>query len=278
MAAFLALISSLSWGTGDFIGGITSKKVSSFLVVTVNQMVGLVLMVIAATITGAWGTPPDYVGWAVLAAVSGASGLVVFYRALATGTMGVVAPISALAGLIPLSAGILDGDRFTLVAGLGAALIGIGVVLASGPELTGGAGKTLAMAVFAAVMFGIALLAIARGSETSAIMTMGVMRLAQVLVLVPVVLVGLQQGRLSSAGLRPLLPILAVSGFLDVFANLTFGWAADIGSLAVVAVLGSLYPVVTAVLAAVFLHERLRAVQYIGVAAALGGLALMNIG
>jgi len=80
------------------------------------------------------------------------------------------------------------------------------------------------------------------------------------------------------ASIPGLLPLIAAIGLLDVGANLTYGLSADLGPLVVVAVLGSLYPVVTAVLAAVVLRERLRGIQYAGVAAAIGGLMLLTLG
>lgn len=278
MAALFALLSSLSWGSADFIGGLTSKKLPSILVVALSQIAGLVLIGIIVVATGAWSAPLDYLGWAVIAAVCGASGLIVFYRALATGTMGVVAPISAMAGIVPLLAGLLAGERFTLIAAIGAAVIGLGVILASGPELSDRAGKPVLLAVVAAVLFGFTLLAIARGSEVSPVMTMAAMRVVQVGVLVPIVLVGIGTGRMASHGVRKVLPLIILSGVLDVVANLAFGYSAKAGPLVVVAVLGSLYPVVTAVLAATVLHERLRGIQYAGVAFAISGLILMSLG
>lgn len=278
MAAVFALLSSLMWGTSDFIGGVISKRVASVVVVGATQCVGLITVATLALATGAWRSPTGYLPWAVLASLSGASGLVIFYRALATGTMGVVAPISAMAGLVPVTAGLLAGERFTAATAFGAALIAVGVVLASAPELRAEAGwRPLAMASVAALLFGISLLAIARGSEYSAIMTMTAMRVVSVTLLGLAVAVLVIRGTVRTSIPRNMLPLIVLVGVFDVMANVAFGASANNGPLVISAVLGSLYPVVTAILAAVILHERLRGVQYLGVAAALIGLSFVTL-
>lgn len=279
MAALLALASSVLWGTSDFLGGVLSKRVPSIVVVAITQTVGLITVSLLALATGAWRSPTGYVPWAVLASLSGGSGMVLFYRALATGTMGVVAPISAMAGLIPVVAGLLAGERFTPVTAFGAMLIALGVLLASAPELRAEAGwKPLALASAAAVLFGISLLAIARGSQYSTLMTMTGMRVVSVTLLGTIVLVLLRRRSVTVAIPRSVAPILIVAGVFDVMANVAFGASANAGPLVITAVLGSLYPVVTALLAAAILHERLRGVQYLGVAAALSGLLFVTTG
>ncbi|MFI0433119.1 MAG: EamA family transporter [Candidatus Nanopelagicales bacterium] len=277
MTAVLALLSSLLWGSADFLGGLNSKRLPSLLVVALSQTAGLIAVTLVALVVGAWHAPTGYLPWAVLASLSGASGLVVFYKALATGSMGVVAPISGLSGLVPLAAGLLAGESFSTYQALGALAIGAGVVLASGPELKADTGwKPLALAVLAALLFGISMLAIARGSEYSALMTMTGMRVVSVSIVGLAALIGYRRGAFGRPNLRPYLPAIIALGILDVGANVAFGMAADEGPLVVASVLGSLYPVVTAVLAATFLHERLRLIQYAGVAAAIAGLMVVT--
>lgn len=277
MTAVLALLSSLLWGSADFLGGLSSKKLPSLLVVALSQSAGLVAVAIVALFAGAWTAPTGYLPWAVLASLSGASGLVVFYKALATGSMGVVAPISGLSGLVPLVAGLLNGESFSPIQAAGAAAIGLGVVLASGPELKHDTGwKPLAYAVLAALLFGISMLAIARGSQYSALMTMTGMRVVSVAILGVAAIIGWRRGQFGRPNLRPYLPGIIGLGVLDVGANVTFGLAAEEGPLVIASVLGSLYPVVTAVLAATVLHERLRLIQYAGVAAAVAGLMVVT--
>lgn len=281
MTAALALLSSVLWGSSDFMGGLLTKRLPALLVVAISQVAGFVFIGVVAVVAGEWRAPVGYAVWAAIAGWCGAVGMVLFYRALATGTMGVVAPISGLSGIVPLVAGLIAGERFTPVAALGAGAIGVGVLLASGPELHAEAGwRPLALAIAAAVLFGITLLAIARGSQYSAVMTMTGMRIAQMSVFGPLAFLlyrRLRRGPTPPA-IRPVLPLIVAVGLLDVGANLTYGMSADVGPLVVVAVLGSLYPVVTAILAALVLHERLRGIQYLGVAAAIGGLMCLTLG
>ena len=243
MPAVLALLSSLLWGTADYLGGRLSRRLSVLVVVGGSQTAGLVLMVLAATLTGAWGAPTGYAGWAVLASVAGAAGLGLYYRALAIGTMGVVSPIASLGVLVPLAVGVADGERPSAVqvAGIGVALVG--VLLASGPEVRGEAGwRPVVLAVAAAVLLGVSLVAIARGSEFSVVMTMTTMRAVTVSLMLLLVLALRMRPTVS----RTDVPGLAAVGVLDVGANLTFGVASALGLLSLVSVLSSLYPVAAA--------------------------------
>jgi drug/metabolite transporter (DMT)-like permease len=278
MTAILALMSSVLWGSSDFLGGWLSKRLPPLIVVAFSQVAGFVTIGFVTMVTGAWSAPTGYLPWAVVAGLAGATGMLVFYRALATGTMGVVAPISSLSGLVPLAAGLLAGERFTTISAVGALAIGVGVILASGPELSAESGwRPLLLAVVAAVLFGITLLAIARGAEYSAVMTMVAMRVAQMCVFAPLAVLLWRRLPHPKPRLKGRFALFAAVGILDVGANLSYGIAADSGSLVVTAVLGSLYPVVTAVLAAALLRERLAGIQYVGVAATLGGLIVMTV-
>lgn len=274
MATLLALASSLSWGTADFIGGQFSKRYPAFFVVGISQAFGLALMLIIATASGSWGQPTTWLPWAVLASVSGFTGLGLFYAAMATGAVGVVSPITALGGLGPIILGLLQGDQPTWVQYLGLVAALIGVVLASGPELSGDTGaRPVLLAIAATVLFGICLMSIAVGSRESVIMTMTGMRICTVTVLGVIGLLALLSGRRQCIrDLRDVGAIAAV-GVLDVSANLFYGIATTSGVLALVSVLGSIYPVVTVLLAWRFLGERLKRIQYVGVVLALGGVA-----
>jgi drug/metabolite transporter (DMT)-like permease len=213
--------------------------------------------------------------WSVLAGLVGAAGLVSFYTALGCGTMGVVSPIAALGAIVPVLLGLAQGESPSglVVAGLVLALLG--VVTASGPELEGGAGaRPVLLAAVAGACFGAALVFIERGAQTNAVMTLTGMRLTSVGLFV---VAGLALR--TNGGLAPRdLPALAVVGMADVGANLLFAIATQRGLLSVTAVLGSLYPVVTVLLARFVLHERLRVVQQVGVVAALTGVVLVSAG
>lgn len=278
MATLLALVSSLAWGSADFLGGQVSKRYAPFFVVGVSQAFGLVLMLVVATASGSWSAPGDWLGWSVLASLSGFTGLGLFYAAMATGAVGVVSPITALGSLGPIILGLFLGDQPSMVQYLGVIVALVGVVLASGPELSGETGaRPVVLAIGATVLFGICLVAIAMGSRTSAVMTMTGMRLTTVSIMAVAGVIALLTGRRQ----RPPGPrdtgVMAAVGVLDVTANLFYGLATATGVLALVSVLGSVYPVVTVVLAWQFLGERLKGIQYVGVVLALGGVAAVVV-
>jgi len=277
MAALLALLSGVLWGAADFLGGTVSRRLPALLVVGASQLAGLVTIAGFAVATGELDAPTGYLPWAVAAGFAGLVGLVSFYAALAMGTMGVVSPIAALGVVVPVAVGLVRGERPAALQLVGIVLAVIGVVLASGPELGGRAGaRPLILASVAAVGFGLALLFIAEGARTSTVMTLVTMRVTSVLVVV-VLLVSMARRTPIALSARDL-PLIAVIGIGDVAANLTFGWASTRGLVSVVAVLASLYPVVTVLLARLIHHERLALVQNVGVVAALGGVVLIAAG
>ena len=274
MATILALVSSLAWGSADFLGGQVSKRYAPFFVVGISQAFGLLLMLVVATATASWSGPVDWIPWSVLASISGFTGLGLFYAAMATGAVGVVSPITALGALGPIILGLFQGDQPTVVQYLGLIVALVGVVLASGPELSGNTGaRPVVLAIGATVLFGTCLVAIALGSRTSAVMTMTGMRLTTVSLLALAGLVALAAGKRQRVRDARDAGVMAAIGVLDVSANLFYGLATASGVLALVSVLGSVYPVVTVLLAWQFLGERLKPIQYVGVALSLGGVA-----
>ena len=284
VSALLALLSSVLWGSADFLGGILSRRLPAVVVVACSQVFGLLAVAVVAVGAGALDAPTGYVPWALAAGLSGVVGLVAFYAALASGTMGVVSPIAALGVVVPVLVGFGQGERPGSLQLIGIVVAIAGVVLASGPELSGQAGvRPLVLAVVAAFGFGGALLFIAKGSRDSTVMTLLAMRATSVSVLGVTLVVMALRARRAAAPRRPRLEprdlaLLAVVGVGDAAANLTFGWASTRGLVSVAAVLGSLYPVVTVLMARVLLHERLGRIQTAGVAGALAGVVLIGAG
>ncbi|MBW3084809.1 hypothetical protein KEM60_00998 [Austwickia sp. TVS 96-490-7B] len=274
-ASAVALLSAVGYGISDFAGGMLSRHRAAMAVVGVSQACSLVILVIAVAFLG---IPPstDWLPWAVLAGFAGSAGLVLFYRALAVGTVGVVSPISATGAVIPVFIAIAAGERPSMEKLAGIILALTGAILASGPELRGEPhvkARAIWYAAGAALGFGIAIYAIARGSESSTLMTMLGMRTTSVTSFALAALVTRSVGGVR----RRDLPALALLGAGDMGANLLFGVAATKGMLSVTSVLSSLYPVVTVGLAAVILHERMRPVQIAGVVTALAGVALIAL-
>lgn len=276
MVALLALMSSLMWGAADFLGGTASRRRPAWQVVVWSQTIAGVVLIIAVLASGAsrgieFG---PWFWWALLAGILGGAGLLTFYAALAQGTMGVVSPIAAMGVLIPLIVGLVSGDRLTSMQAVGVGAAVIGIVLASGPELSARSPwRPVLLAGCAAVFFGGALLGIAQGSKTSVLMTMLVMRSFSVTVFVIALLGWASMRQLRRAEIWPLIVI----GAMDVAANVCFGWASSMGALAIVSVLGSIYPIVTVALAWFVHKERLAPIQYAGIAAAMAGVALISL-
>ena len=283
MSALLALLSSVLWGTADFLGGSASRRIPVATVLGLSQLTALLGLVPVAVLTGELGADRAYLLPAIGAGLVGMSALAAFYRALATGTMGVVAPIASLGVVVPIAVGLLRGETPSGRQLAGIAVAVAGVVLASGPELRGdgrGGAAPLLLALGAAVGFGLTLVLIAQGASSSVVMTLLTMRLTAV-GLLTTLLLGLAGHRGLDLGItRSGLPLVAAVGAGDVLANGTFAIAtAQAGAfVSVTAVLASLYPVVTVLLARQFDHERLRRVQVIGVVGALGGVVLLASG
>jgi drug/metabolite transporter (DMT)-like permease len=278
-AILLGLAASLSWGVADFIGGIQSRRMPVVAVVLGSQLAGLVLV---ATIVAVRGEPlpgGDFLLYASLSSVGGIIGLTAFYRALSVGAMGVVAPLSSTAATIPLVVGIATGDRPSALQGVGVALAVVGVVLASREAGEGAKGSRAVsagagFALLSAVGFGCFFLAIDRASDDDVLWAVCVNRSVSVLLLTAALL-----AIRPAIGLRRVdMRTLAIVGVLDILANGFFALASTKGLVSVVAVLASLYPVTTVVLARVVLGERLRPVQRIGAAVALAGVALISGG
>ena len=280
MSALLALLASLLWGVADFLGGTVSRTLPVVRVVALSQLAAALGLLPVVLATGALSAPRGYVLPAAAAGLAGLVALAAFYRALATGTMGVVAPVAALGAVVPVVAGLVAGEAPTWLQSAGMAAAVVGVVLASGPELRGAAGALpLLLAGVAALGFGAVLILLAEGAEHSVVMTLFTMRVTAVSVLALGVLALARLGKVegSWAVPRASLPVIAAIGAGDVLANGAFAVAsARAGALlSVTSVLASLYPVVTVLLARQVHGERLRSLQVVGVTGALAGVALL---
>ena len=273
-ALLLAFASSVSWGIADFFGGLKSRRLPLLNVLLASQGVGLAL--IGSFMLLRWESPPggDFALWAVFSGVAGVTGLAAFYRGLAVGNMGVVAPISATAAVVPVVVGIATGDRPATVQYVGLVLALTGVILASREEVSGGTARGAGLAVVSALGFGFFFVGIDNASDADIGWAMLVNRITGFSLL----LVAFALLRPPLAARRNDIPVLATVGTLDVGANALFALASTEGLVSLVAVLGSLYPLTTVALAAVVLGERPHRVAQIGVATALAGVVLIAAG
>lgn len=270
-SAFFGLLSGVTWGSGDFCGGLAARRAPSFTVVLVAEFVGAVLLAALAMLfrealpatAGLW--------WSAGAGLAGVIGLLALYQGFAIGKMGVVAPLSGLVStIVPVVAAIfLDGwPRALQLAGFVLAMAAVWL-LSSGGEFSARP-QELGLALVAGLGFGLYFVLIARVSSSS-LWNLSFARTLAGLVVLGVVLLR----RLPLLPPRPVLPINTLNGVLDAGGNLFFLLAAQSGRLDVAAVLASLYSGVTVLLAWIFLRERLKRPQAVGVVLALAAIALI---
>lgn len=277
-ALLLAFASSVTWGTGDFLGGLKSRQLPLLNVLVGTQLAGFALIGAYVLIRGEAPPAGDIFLWAPLSGLAGALGLAAFYRGLAVGNMGVVAPISSTAAVVPLVVGVAGGDRPAAVQYAGIALALVGVALASREEVGGGlrgnTARGAGLALLSALGFGLFFVGIDNASDEDVGWAIFFNRAASVSVLIAAFAVL----RPPLAARRSDLPVLALIGAFDISANAMFAVASTQGLVSLVSVLGSLYPLTTVLLAAVVLHERPHRVAQVGVGLALAGVALIAAG
>lgn len=274
----LALAASLCWGFGDFIGGSKSRVLPVLVVLVCSQLVGLVWIGGVALIAHDPAPGTREIVLAAASAVAGTAGLVCFFRAIAIGKMSLVVPIAATAAVVPVIVGIASGDRPGPLQLVGMVVALAGAVMASRePGEEGERGSLAAgvlLAALSALLIGFFFLAIDGASDGGAVWASLVNRITSVTLLVATVAVV----RPAVGPVREHVPALALAGTLDVSANLLFASASTEGLISLVSVAGSLYPVITVLLARVVLKEQVHRIQEAGVIAALGGVVLIAAG
>ncbi|KOU30246.1 membrane protein [Streptomyces sp. WM6373] len=288
MTAFFALATAVLWGLADFGGGLLTRRIPALTVVVVSQIVAVVLLGAVVLGTGAWSEAGPQLWFAVGAGLVGPVAMLSFYKALALGPMGVVSPLGSLGVVVPVTAGLILGERPGLGQFAGIAVAVVGIVLAGGPELRGAPVQRRAVVLTLVAAFGfgavMALIAEASATVTGLFLALFVQRVTNVTVGGAALWAQSRRGVPAlPEGTGPrvlwgLLPALAFVGLADVAANGTYSVAAQNGPVTMAAVLSSLYPVITALAAFAVLKERLRTVQAAGAGLALAGTVLLAAG
>ena len=274
MASLLALAASFLWGTSDFEGGRLSRNHRPIAVLGMSQIFSLILGLILVMVINEKPIGRGFLINGAIAGVVGYTGLSLFYLALATGRMGVVSPIASLGALIPFSVALIGGERLSTIALIGCGLALIGAFCASGPEASQGLPlKPVLLAVLTALCFGISLVFMARGSDSSPLYTMVMMRIATISITVALAIKLKTHKEFTTSEI----PSLIFVGIADFCANLLLGIATQHGLMAIVMLLGGLSPIFTAFFAFKFLHERLHKIQYFGIVSAVAGVALLSL-
>ncbi len=288
MAIVFSVLCAVIYGGSDFCGGLASRRTATLGVVVLSQGVGFVLLLALMPAFGGVPHPGDWI-WGACCGIAGGGAIVLLYRGLAIGTMGIVSPVTAVIGaVVPIVYGVVarhERPSLLATAGIVAALIAVVCVSASSgndpaadaPARTQRAALPpgLLEALGAGFFFGAFFIALA---QTRADAGMYPLLSARLTTLALLAVAGVAGGRVSQMRVaRPVIALVCLCGTLDVTANVLFILAAHAGGmLSIVAVLSSLYPASTVALAGIVLGERLVRVQWAGVVMALAGVVAIS--
>ena len=272
--ALSGLLSALTYGVGDFLAGLASRRDSPLRVVALTHPISAVVMLLLAVVMGQTLPPASDLLWGVAAGAVGLFAVLAFYRALALGPMGAVSVgAGALSALVPVLIGVLGGEVLGLLGWLGAlgVLLGTGL-LSYSPGEGGHNGRWqdngVLIGLAAGLGFGFFFAMLGQASSPGVFWTLGAARLSSSVIALALA------ARL--VGLRPNnLPLILASAPGDTLGNLFYLLAVQGGGLAVGSLLSSLYPAFTTLLAVTVLREGLRAAQWVGVVLALVGAGLI---
>jgi drug/metabolite transporter (DMT)-like permease len=276
ISVLYALAASVSWGISDFLGGLNSRSLAIPAVLLWTQSVGFVLLLPLALAQGSPAWQASTLLFAIGGSLSGLVGIAGLYRGMAIGTISIVAPISATGAAIPVIFGLLArGERASALQSVGVALALVGIVLASLVKSTNGVDKPgrlaagLGFALLAAFGFGGFFVLLHEAAVQNVFWAACVQRLTGTVVLALVVAIRRPSLRVGWARA----PRLVLIGTLDTGANVLYALGSTTGLVSLAAVLASLYPVTTVLLARLVLREELTRVQAAGVMCALAGVA-----
>jgi uncharacterized membrane protein len=283
VAAFLALVAALAYGAADFYGGLATRRLPAATVVLRSNTLAFPCLVLANLgVTGNW-TGHDAVAGAV-AGIGSVAGLLLLFRALAEGTMSIVAPITAvLAAVVPMTVGLGTGERPPLLAVTGLPVAIIAVILLAAPPTAGGSrlavpAGTLLAALGAGLGFGVFFVALDATAHDAGLWPVVVSQASGIVLLTTFRLVGVGSGSRNGAPRNSAdrqWRTVAASGLFSAVGHVSFLLATRRGLLTLVAVIASLYPASTLLLARLFLGERIAGLQRLG--AVLAGVAVVLV-
>jgi drug/metabolite transporter (DMT)-like permease len=273
-ALALALGASLAWGVADFVGPLWGRTWGALRVLLWAQVGGVVAIAIAVAIHG---EGPH--GWeivlAVPAALSGTLGLYAYYRGMAVGAMSVVAPIAGVSAVVPVVFGIATGDHLSApqFVGIACAILGVGLASLEHHEGARRVAAGVGLATLAAIGFGFYFPPMHAAGSADFWWASLLFRTTAFAVVAAAVAVKRPALRLRR---RDLAVVIAV-GVGDTLGNVLFAASSSHGLVSLTSVLASLYPIVTVLLAAAILHERVAASQRVGIILTLTGVVLISV-
>jgi len=287
MVIFLGLAAAVLYGSGDFLGGMATRKLPVLPVLLLADTAGLIVALVVAAMSPG---PIALAGlaWGISAGLIGGVGLIIFYIGLATGPMSVVAPVAGLVStVLPVAAALAGGERPGVGVYAGAVLCLVAIVMTSsagGGGATGapgragraGRGRAIAYGAVAGAAFGLFFLLIRNAGESGEFWPVAAGRIGELAVVL--IAAAVLRRSLSPAGAGGRLLLAAAgAGAIDVVANICYVAATRAGAFGLAVVLASLYPGFTVLLARVVLGERLRLVQRAGLALAAIGIVLVTV-
>jgi len=288
MVIFLGLAAAVLYGSGDFLGGMATRKLPVLPVLLLADAAGLIVALVVAVMSP--GTIAlAGLAWGISAGLIGGVGLIIFYIGLATGPMSVVAPVAGLVStVLPVGAALVGGERPGVGVYAGAVLCLVAIVMTSsagdGGSTAGAAGRTgrpgrgraIAYGAVAGAAFGLFFLLIRNAGESGEFWPVAAGRIGELAVVLIAAAVLRRSLSPGGADVRLLLAA-AGAGVIDVVANICYVAATRTGAFGLAVVLASLYPGFTVLLARVVLGERLRWVQRAGLALAAIGILLVTL-
>ena len=270
----LGLLTAITWGAADFNGGLATKRSNPYGVVLVSHIISAFLLMILTLILGESIPPVKDWFWASGAGLFGSVGLLFLYRALADGRMSIAAPITAVlaAGISVLFGAFIHGiPNSWMLLGFIFAITAVWLISGDGQKI--GKRDHLRLPLIAGVSFGVFYLCLERASHSSILWPMVVMRIVSISSFIAYATLSKQAWRPTRESITPII----MSSILDTIGNASYVLSARYGRMDIAAVLGSLYPGATVLLAWVFLKEKISRIQAFGILLALGAIILLTL-
>ena len=289
MVVLLGLAAAVLYGTGDFLGGLATRRTQVLTVLMLAETASVVVALPAAAVSPA---PVRLAGlaWGASAGLVGGLGLIIFYIGLAAGPMSVVAPVSGLAStVLPVAVALAEGERPGAAVYAGGLLCLVAIVLASSaadadpagrasgaaPAPPSRPGRAAGYGIASGASFGLFFLLIRNAGQSGELWPVAAGRIGELAVVV-IAAVALRRSLVPRAGDGKMLLAAVAAGAIDVVANICYVAATRTGMFGLAVVLASLYPGVTVLLARVTLGERLRWLQRAGLGLAAIGILLIT--
>ena len=280
LAVVVGVVSAIVFGAADFLGGLGAKRIAAVRITAIAASTGFALMlVLLPFVGGTWSVSAVALG--MLSGVAGSIAIALLYACLAIGPMSILSPLTAVvSAIVPLTAGLLRGERLGTIGYVAIAIALVAVVLvgfvpergAVRPSLRG-----ILMAIASGAMIGAFLIIIDLTPADSGLVPLVVNRVTSTIIMFAIVGLLAFTRRGETRGWRPGIRFALACGAVDAVANVGLLLGLRLGELSVMSVLTALYPAGTIILAAIVLKERIAPVQYVGLALALAAASMLSL-